>query len=95
MKAFVCEIDHHGLHRLLPEDLLPAEELDGLTRGRSRKPAAIIRALLEEPDAEDLRTEVAAGRHHGACGLLLNRAIELMTLSVAVPDPAGPSAAAW
>ena len=94
MRAFICEIDHHGLRRLWPEDLLPATEMGGLARGPSPKPAAVVRVLLEEPDAEDLRTEVAAGRHHDACGLLLNRAIELMTISVAVPHPAGTSAAA-
>jgi hypothetical protein len=94
MMVFVCEVDHHGLRRLRPEDLLPAEDLDSLSRGRSHEPTAVVRALLEEPDAEDLRTEVAAGRHHEACGLLVNRAVELTTISVSVPDPAGIGSAA-
>src|SRR5262249_25658308 len=94
MRAFICEVKHPGLRRLLPADLVPANELDGLTRGPSRTPAAVVRALLEEPDADDLRTEVTAGRHHDACGLLLNRAIALMTISVSLPHRAGTIVAA-
>lgn len=94
MRAFVCELDHHGLRRLMPEDLLPAEELTRRAAGPSRRPSAVVRVLLEEPDAEALRDEIAAGRHHEACGLLLNRAIELLTLSVAEPESPGTNTAA-
>ncbi len=34
--------------------------------------------LLDDGDAESIRSEVAAGHHSAACGLLLNRAIELL-----------------
>ena len=63
MRAFVCEVDHQGLRRFLPEDFLPAEELAGRARP-GRRTTAVVWALLEEPDAEDVRTEVGAGRHH-------------------------------
>src|SRR4051794_12464110 len=80
MRAFVCELDHHGLRRLLPEDLLPAEELSRLARAPRPPLTAVVWALLHEPDAEDLRAEVGSGRHHDACDLLLNRAVELIPL---------------
>ena len=85
MKAFVCELDTSGLRRLLPEDLLPVEELGRLARGSARRPAALVWVLLDEPDAEDLRAEFDAGRHHDAGGLLLNRAVELLSLGAAMP----------
>src|SRR5918995_1098758 len=85
MRAFVCEVDHHGLRRLLPEDLPPIEELGRLARASARRPAALVWALLDEPDADDLRAEFDAGRHRDACGLLLNRAVELLSLGAAMP----------
>jgi hypothetical protein len=91
MRAFVCEIDYHGLRRLLPEDLLPAEEMHSLARAPSRRLLAVVWALLEEPDAEDLRAEVEAGRYQEACGLLLNRAIELIHVAAALIGSAPPA----
>jgi hypothetical protein len=88
MRAFVCEVDTCGLRRLRPDDLLPPEELRRLARDSARRPAAVVWALLEEPDAEDLRAEVGAGRHHDACGTLLNRAVELIPLVAALPETA-------
>jgi hypothetical protein len=88
MRAFVCEVDSCGLRRLLPEDLLPVEELGRLALGTAPRPTAVLWALLKEPDAEDLRAVVDSGRHHDACGLLLNRAVELLPLWAAMPAPA-------
>jgi hypothetical protein len=85
MRAFVCEIDHHGLRRLLPEDLLPVEELRRLARASSDRPPAFVWVLVEEPDVEDLRSRVGARRHGDAIGLLLNRAVEILLLGAAVP----------
>jgi hypothetical protein len=85
MKAFVCEIDTQGLRRVVPEGILPAEELSRLARASNRRPGALVWALLDEPDAEALRTEVGSGRGHDACGLLLNRAVELLPITAAVP----------
>jgi hypothetical protein len=85
MRAYVCEVDHHGLRRLQPEDLLTAEERRCLARVPSRRSSAIFWALLDEPVAEDLRAEVGAGHHREACGLLLNRAVELISFADAEP----------
>jgi hypothetical protein len=85
MKAFVCEIDTQGLRRVLPEGILPAGELSRLARGSSRRPSSLVWALLDEPDAEALRVEVGSGRNREACGLLLNRAVELLPIAAALP----------
>jgi hypothetical protein len=91
MRAFVCEVDYHGLRQLLPEDLLPADELGRLARDSSRRRLAVVWALLREPDAEDLRADVGAGRHHDALGTLLNRAVEILPLGAAtVPSREAP-----
>jgi hypothetical protein len=83
MRAFVCEIDQRGLHGFLPEHLLPAEELARLARLPCPQSSAVVWALLEESDAEVVRTEVGAGRHHDAYDMLLNRAVELIPLAAA------------
>ena len=92
MRAFVCEVDHRGLRRFLPEPLIPAEELARLARVPSPRSSAVVWALLEEPDAEALRTEVDAGRLRDACDLLLDRAVEILPIAAAVPDPDGRDA---
>ncbi len=85
MRAFVCEVDHHGLRRLLPEHLLTAEEMAGLARAPSRPSSAIVWALLEEPDAEALLVEMGAGRRRDACDLLEALAVELLPIAAALP----------
>ena len=47
--------------------------------------------LLNDGDAESIRSEVAAGHHDVACGLLLNRAIELLSLAAAMPETTLPA----
>jgi hypothetical protein len=89
MRAFVCELDHRGLHGFLPEHLLPAEELARLARGPRRRSSAVVWALLDEPDAEVVRVEFGAGRHRDACELLLDRAVEILPVAAAVYCPAG------
>jgi hypothetical protein len=89
MRAFVCEVDYQGLHDFLPEHLLPAEELARLARAPRRRSSAVIWALLDEADADDVRAEVGAGRHRDACGLLLNRAVEILPIAAVVSGPVG------
>ena len=84
MRAFICEVDHHGLRRLVPEDLVPGDDLTRYASAPSPRPTTVARALLADGDAEDVRAEILAGRHDAACGLLLNRAIELVGLGAAV-----------
>ena len=83
MRAFVCEVDHHGLRRLVPEDLVPGDAPARYTRKRFACPTTVAWALLDDGDAEAVRAEVLAGRYHTACGLLLNRAVELIGLGAA------------
>ena len=85
MKAFVGEVDHSGLHRLVPEDSVPGDVLGRYARTRPPRPTTLVWALLDDLDANAIRAEVAAGRHDDACGLLLNRAVELLALGSASP----------
>lgn len=80
MRAFLCEVNHAGLRRLLPEEEAPLDVRSRPGRVWPARPTALVWALLAEPDAEDLRADVEAGRHAEACGLLLNRALELIAL---------------
>jgi hypothetical protein len=91
MRAFVCEVDGHGPRRLVPKDLLPGDEPVRYARAQFPRLAATAAwARLADGDADDLRADVHAGRHREACLLLLNRAVELVSLG-AVPPLPGPS----
>jgi hypothetical protein len=85
MRAFLCEVDETGLRRLVSEDVLGGDEVRIYTRHRFARPTTVAWTLLADGDAESIRWEVAAGRPDVACGLLLNRAIELLSLAAAVP----------
>ena len=74
-----------GLNQFLPENFLPADELARLAHLPSQPSSTTVWALLEEPDAEALRTEIGAGRSRDAYDLLLNRAVEILPIAVAVP----------
>ncbi len=89
MRAFVCEIDDRGVNQFLPEHFLPADELARLAHLSPQPFSAVVWALLEEPDAEALRTEIGAGRKRDAYDLLLNRAVEILPMAVAIPDVNG------
>ena len=45
---------------------------------------AATRLIVNGEAVDDVRAELLAGRPHAACGLLLNRAIELIGLGAAV-----------
>ena len=91
MRAFLCEVDATGLRRLLPEDVLAGDRVCSYIRHRFARPTTLAWTLLEDGDAESIRSEVAAGRHEAACGLLLNRAIELLSLAAALPETTFPA----
>jgi hypothetical protein len=80
MRAFLCEVGHDGLRRLLPEVEAPFDVRPQPERAWHERPTALVWALLAEDDAEDLRADVEAGRHAEACGLFLNRALEIIAL---------------
>src|SRR4051812_25420935 len=85
MRAFVAVADHFGLRHFVPEDAVPADVLSRYASGRLPSPVTVAWALLDPGDAEAIQAEVGAGRHCDACGLLLNRAIELLSLAAACP----------
>jgi hypothetical protein len=83
MRAFVCEVDHTGLRRLVPEDLLAGDDLGSYLRRWFPRPTTVAWALLSDEDAEAVRADLGDGRRGDACGLLLNRAVELISLGAA------------
>ena len=91
MRAFICEVDETGLRRILSEDVLAGDEVRRYARGRFARPTTVTRALLDDGDAESIRSEVSAGHHDVACGLLLNRAIELLSIAAALPETTLPA----
>jgi hypothetical protein len=91
MRAFLCEVDATGLRRILPEDVLAGDEVRRYARGRFARPTTVTWALLDDGDAESIRSEVAIGHHDAACGLLLNRAIELLSIAAALPETTLPA----
>ena len=88
MQAFVAVADHCGLRRLVSEDAVPADVLGRYARSQFPRPTTVVWALLHPGNAEAIRAEVGAGRHHDACGLLLNWAVELLSLAAASPESA-------
>jgi hypothetical protein len=80
MRAYLGQIDHSGLRRFLSEDAIPSEMVGQLAREWSSSSTAAVRALLADEDAEALRSELRAGDHGQACSLLLDRAVEVLTL---------------
>jgi hypothetical protein len=84
MRTFLCEVDPTGLRRLTPEELIPRDDLSHPARDSSRSASTLFWTLLAEDDAEDLRADVEAGRHAEACGTLLNRAVEIISLGAAL-----------
>ena len=91
MRAFVCEVGNQGLHQFVPEHLLSPDELARLAHVPSQPSCTIVWALLKEPDAEAVRTEIGFGRSRDAYDLLLNRTVEILPIAVPVPDTASKS----
>jgi hypothetical protein len=81
MKAYVGCIDHSGLQRFLPEGKLPRGVLQELAVGWSSPTTTPVWAVLTAHDAEAVRQDLEAGCPRAACGLLLNRAVELLPLA--------------
>jgi hypothetical protein len=83
MRAFLGHADQHGLRGFVAEDTIPASLVGPLVRGWAARPAAVFRAVVDEDAAEAIRRELANARPADACGLLLNRAVELVPLGAA------------
>jgi hypothetical protein len=86
MRAYVGSVDHSGLRRFLPEDAFPSALLRELVLGRFSRSTTLVWAAVAEDDAEAIRRELRTGHHRVACGLLLNRAVEILPLASVSPD---------
>jgi hypothetical protein len=89
MKAYVGSVDQAGLRWFLPEDVIPKDLLQHDARRWFTRSMTAVWALLADEDAEAIRTDLTAGHHRDACNVLLNRAVELLSLLSVLPDLAG------
>ena len=88
MKAYVAQVAESELRQFVPEDALPEDLLAQLVREWSLPAMATVWAVLDDEDAEAVREELAAGRQREACGVLLDRAVEIRPI---VSEVQGPS----
>jgi hypothetical protein len=86
MRAFVGTADRSGLFHIIAEDAVHPDVLGFYATERFPRPTSTVWALLHDQDAEMIRAEVGAGRYQDACALLLNRAIELVTLASVIRE---------
>jgi hypothetical protein len=91
MRAYICEVDETGLLRLLSEDLLARDAVQCYAQHRFTRPTTMAWTLLDDGDAESIRSKIAVGQHSAACGLLLNQAIELLPIAAAMPETTRPA----
>ncbi len=88
MKAYVALLAQAELRQFMSEDALPTDILADLLREWSLPETATVWAVLGDEDAEAVREELAAGRQRDACGILLDRAVEVRLI---VPELPGSS----
>src|SRR4051812_15861220 len=89
MRAYTGTVDQRGLRWFLPEEVIPGELLRYSVEAGLARSTTAVWALVADEDAEAIRADLSAGRHRDACNLLLNRAVELLSLLSALPDLAG------
>jgi hypothetical protein len=88
MRAYVAQVAESELRHFMSEDALPDDVLADLIREWSVPERAALWAVLDDEGAEAVRGELAAGRRRDACGVLLDRAVEIRPI---VPDTPGPA----
>jgi hypothetical protein len=88
MKAYVAQLAQTELRQFVSEDALPEDVMADLIREWSLPERTAVWAVLDDDAAQVVREELAAGRHREACGILLDRAVEVRPL---LPDVPGPS----
>jgi len=89
MKAYVGSVDQEGLRWFLPEDVVPNDLLPHDVRRWLTESTTAVWALLDDEDAAAIRADLTTGHHRDACNVLLNRAVELLSLLSALPDLSG------
>ena len=77
MRAYLAQVTHSELRRFVPEDLIPEDLRRQLIREWSSPATIVLGAVLDDEDAEAVREGLAAGRHGEACGVLIDRAVEV------------------
>ena len=86
MRAYVGAVDHLGLRWFVPEDVIPRDLLLHFVRSWPTRSTTAVWVLVNDEDAEAIRTDLSAGNPGLACNLLLNRAIELLSLVSVTPE---------
>jgi hypothetical protein len=77
------------LRWFLPEDVIPRELLRHAVVAVLTRSTTAVWALVADEDAEAIRADLSAGRRRDAGNLLLNRAVELLSLLSVLPDLSG------
>ena len=86
MRAYAGTVDQGGLRWFLPEEVIPRELLRHALKGGLTHATTAVWALLTDEDAEAIRAALSVDRPGEACNLLLNRAVELLSLTSGSPD---------
>jgi hypothetical protein len=85
MRAYVAQVAESELRQFVAEDALPEDVLADLIREWSLPERTAVWAVLDDDAAQVVREELAAGRQRDACGVLLDRAVEVRPLLPDVP----------
>jgi hypothetical protein len=80
MKAYMASVDQEGLRWFLPEDVVPNDLFPHDVRRWLTQSTTAVWALLDDEDAAAIMADPTTGHHRDACNLLLNRAVELLSL---------------
>jgi hypothetical protein len=88
MRAYVAQVAESELRQFVAEDALPGDVRSQLIREWSLPAMTAVWAMLGDEDAEAVREELRAGGQRDACGVLLDRAVQVVPL---LPDVPGPS----
>jgi hypothetical protein len=89
MRAYAGTVDQRSLRWFLPEEVIPRDWLrHAVVAGWTRSTTAVW-AMVADEDVEAIQADLSAGRHCDACNLLLNRAVELLSLLSVLPDLSG------
>ena len=77
MRAYLAQVAHSALRRFVPEDLIPEDLRRQLDREWISPVTFVLEVVLDDEDAEAVREGLAAGCHGEACGVLIDRAVEV------------------
>jgi hypothetical protein len=88
MRAYVAQLAESELRQFLPEDALPEDVMSQLIREWSLPAMTTVWAVLGDEEAEAVRDQIRAGRGRDACGVVLDRIVEVRPI---VPEVLGSS----